>query len=376
MKKKICIISLSKINIDGRVLRQIDFLSQLFNIAVIGFGKCPEKFLLKQNIQWLELSETDNPFFRILSTLFSRFIMIPLFPKKHKATKIARNIKCDAYLANNWDALPAAAIAAEKFSSKVVLDIHESYDAWYWGFNKSIIKKIFKKYSKNVHASTTVVKALAYQHNKFGFNPIVIRNIPILETSITDKKPTNPNKIRLISHGVASHSRRTDILIQALALSDHRYELHLMFTNINSPYVKKLKKLAAETAADRVFFHPPCAPHEIVDKISLYDIGFFPLFPTNYNYLIALPNKLFEFISAGLAICIGPSSSMAEIVNEFNCGLVAENFHPKTIADLLNRTSAEQWNEMKLSSLNAGKTLNANFEMKKLLTLFEGIFYE
>ncbi len=185
MKKKICVISLSNIENDGRVLRQIEFLSQSYNVVVIGFGKCPEKYRSKNNLQWFELSLEKNPLSRILTTLFSRFILIPFFPKTHKATKIACNIECDVYLANNWDALPAAAIAAEKFGRKVVLDIHESYDAWYWGLNKKLIKKIFKKYSKRVHSSTTVVKALANQHAEFGFSPIVIRNIPPFESSIT-----------------------------------------------------------------------------------------------------------------------------------------------------------------------------------------------
>ena len=55
--------------------------------------------------------------------------------------------------------------------------------------------------------------------------------------------------------------------------------------------------------------------HEIVDTIAEYDIGLFILSPINFNYYHALPNKLFEFIQARLAIAVSPSPEMARIVH-------------------------------------------------------------
>lgn len=371
MGKRICIISLSKISNDGRVIRQIDYLSQIANIHVIGFGTCPEKYSFQNNIEWHEIKLPINSFLKNIYTIFTRFIQIPFFPKTHQATLIATRISCDAYLANNWDALPAAAIASEKLHSKLILDIHESYDAWYWGLNKTIIKKVFAKYSTKVNASTTVVSALSELHKKFGLNPILIRNIPQFEMALKSHEKTDPNVIRLISHGVASRARRTDLLIQSVALSDKKYELHLMVTNINSSYVKSLMKLSEKVAPGRVFFHHPCSPSEIVKKISIYDVGFYPLYPTNYNNLIALPNKFFEFIAAGLAVCIGPSPSMAEIIEQYNCGLIVPSFEPELFAYVLNHTDAQKWDELKMASLQARYDLNADVEMKKLINIFK-----
>ena len=105
--------------------------------------------------------------------------------------------------------------------------------------------------------------------------------------------------------------------------------------------------------------------------ISTYDVGFFPLFPTNYNYHIALPNKFFDFIAAGLAICIGPSPSMAGIVNKFGNGVISPTFNPVDFAAILNRTSAFEWDEMKQASIEASKELNADIEMQKLLEIID-----
>ncbi len=366
MPKTIGIISLSQIASDGRVLRQIEYLSRDYDVVVIGYGKAPDFLINRANIHWNEIKLPKQPILRTVHTVGARLIQIPLFPMTHAATRIAIENRCDAYHANNWDALPAAAIAARANGSKLVLDIHESYDTWYWGLSEGIIKNVFRKYAKYVDSSTTVVQQIANQHQEFGLKPVVLRNIPALSAEKNIFRKTDEKHIRLISHGVASKERRTDLMIRTLALSDDRYELHLVFTNYQSAYVKSLQHLANQIAPGRVFFYPPYAPREIVQNIKKYDIGFHPIKPTNFNNLIALPNKFFEFIAAGLAVCIGPSPSMAEIINEFHCGVIAPSFEAADIAEALNRTTAAQWDEMKKASLSASKELNADVEMKLL----------
>jgi glycosyltransferase involved in cell wall biosynthesis len=159
-----------------------------------------------------------------------------------------------------------------------------------------------------------------------------------------------------------------------MALCDARYDLHLAFTNLDSHYVKQLRRLADEIAPGRVTFGPAYPAMEIVKNIAQYDVGFFPIPPKNYNYLITLPNKLFEFIAAGLAVVIGPSPSMAEIVNEYHCGKVAASFLPEVLAAELDRTTAEQWDQMKRASRIAVQQLNADNEMQKLLEIYKALF--
>jgi glycosyltransferase involved in cell wall biosynthesis len=165
-------------------------------------------------------------------------------------------------------------------------------------------------------------------------------------------------------------------MIRMMALCDSRYELHFVLTNFASSYVGKLKQLADNIVPGRVFFHSPLPSMQIVNGISKYDVGFYSLTPTNYNNLIALPNKLFEFIAAGLAVCIGPSPSMAEIVNQYGCGIVSPSFKPEDLAAILNNTSSSDWDKMKRSSIIATKELNGDKEMRILLEIYESLFSE
>lgn len=81
----------------------------------------------------------------------------------------------------------------------------------------------------------------------------------------------------------------------------------------------------------------PVPMHRIVSFASTYDIGVFLLPPTNFNYRNALPNKLFEFIQARLAVAIGPSPQMAAVVREWNCGIVSDDFTPASLGENLQR---------------------------------------
>ncbi len=371
MNNSVCIISLSNITHDSRVLRQVEFLSREYDLHVIGFGECPNEYSDKNNIQWHQIPRPKTSIIRILYTILNRFIIIPFFPRLHPAYKLAVECDCDVYHANNWDALPMGALAARKFDSKIVIDLHESYKSWYWGLTAGLVKYVLKKYAGDVTFSTTVVDALVQQHRNLGYDPYIIRNIPSLPSKSIQFLKTDPKSIKLVYHGLASPMRSTDLLIKTLAQCDKRYELHLILMNNESNYVLGLQELANQITPGRVIFYPPLKPQEIIQGISKFDVGFYPLVPKNYNNRIALPNKLFEFIAAGLAVCIGPSPSMDKILNEYQCGITAPSFEPAFIADLLNQTTVEDWDEMKRNSLKAAESLNAENEMQKLLQIYD-----
>jgi glycosyltransferase involved in cell wall biosynthesis len=374
--KTVCIISLSVIKKDGRVLRQVDYLSKKYRVHVIGYGPAPKKYNGMLNITWHELPSEHLGLPLWILRVFTRLIQAPFFPRSQRVFRIAHQLKCDVYHANNWDSLPFAAMAAKQNGAKLVLDIHESYDAWYWGWITPITKYILRKYSKQVDFSTTVGKTFAEQNKDFGLDASVVLNTPDTSGAVITSRKTEKTAIQLVYHGPAIPTRTSDLMIKAVALSERRYKLRLILTNPGTKYVRYLENFAEQIAPGRVTFHPPVAPLDIVSEISQYDVGFFPLPPKNYNYLLALPNKLFEFIAAGLAVCIGPSLSMAEIVREYDCGVIAPSFTPDDIAKLLNNTSAEQWNDMKEASVKAAKVLNAENEMGKVLELYRNLFLE
>jgi hypothetical protein len=139
-------------------------------------------------------------------------------------------------------------------------------------------------------------------------------------------------------------------------------------------YLRKLKKLAGKLAPGRVIFHDPVSPDETVRRISEYDIGFCLIAPANFNYLISLPNKFFDYVMAGLVVCVGPSTSMAQMVHQYGFGCVAPSFDPHHVAETLNGLTTDELSRMRSASRKAAKKINAEREMKKLVDLYDQLF--
>jgi|SRR5690606_37717206 len=103
--------------------------------------------------------------------------------------------------------------------------------------------------------------------------------------------------------------------------------------------------------------------------LNAFDVGVFLLPPVNPNYEYALPNKLFEFIQARLAVAIGPSPDMAEVVDGHQCGIVSQSFSPEEFAALINGLTYERLNAYKRASHSAAAELHAEAQGDRLIEL-------
>jgi hypothetical protein len=115
---------------------------------------------------------------------------------------------------------------------------------------------------------------------------------------------------------------------------------------------------------------------KIVELSAGYDVGLYLLPPNNFNHAMALPNKLFEFIQARLAVAIGPSPEMARIVREFDCGIVADDFTPATLARALNSLTAADVDRMKAGSEKAAHVYTAENYAEKVREIVTSVLKE
>ena len=121
----------------------------------------------------------------------------------------------------------------------------------------------------------------------------------------------------------------------------------------------------------RIHFLSPVPMQQLVKFSSKYDIGVYLFPPTSFNTQHALPNKFFEFIQARLAIAIGPSPEMAKIVEAHDCGVVARDFEPKSLANCLLKLDHNKINHYKCQSHKFARKMSAEQNREKLLNLIE-----
>ncbi|MBN1180639.1 MAG: hypothetical protein JXB49_00025 [Bacteroidales bacterium] len=388
MKKSICIISLSYIARDARVLREIQYLSYSNDVTVIGFGDPHPAWNHNPNIRWKAVPNTRIP----LQIAFLLLLLGKFWPSAYEkwywqkqthveAYKQAINQKFDAYHANDWNTLPLAVKAAKINQSKVIFDAHEytpgQYDHVDFFRRKLLPDAIIYLLDKNlpfIDASMAASPAFVELYNeKFNINPLLVLNMPDKITLPPAKDYSKIEEIHLVHHGIAKKDRCLEIMIEAVSLSDKRFRLNFMLLENDPGYIQYLKQLSARIAPDRVIFHDPVSPEQVVAEISQYDIGFYILPPTNLNNKILVPNKLFDFINAGLAVCIGPSPSMVDIVKRYGFGCVASTFEPRDVANMLNNLDVQDLSRMTDEARKASLELNAENEMVKVVHLYENL---
>jgi len=155
-----------------------------------------------------------------------------------------------------------------------------------------------------------------------------------------DLSPSPVHKpIRVIHHGSAQPGRGLEEMVHAASLLDGRFTTDFMLVESWPGFRDKLIRLARGNP--RIGFPDPQPMHTLARATNEYDIGIFLLPPVNLHRRYALPNKLFEFIQARLAVAIGPSPEMARVVQDYGCGIVVDDFEPETLAAALNALDSE-----------------------------------
>ena len=284
-------------------------------------------------------------------------------------TELEGVLPVDAIVVNELYSLPLARALGDDVP--MVFDAHEHWtsESASWTRLQRISMRrahewIVDRFVPQTAGMMTVSAGIARDfERRTGVSPSLVTNAPFFEP-LTPTGVSEP--IRLLHIGVADERRRLEDTIAAVRSLSAGFTLDLILTRENE-YRGRLERLAAED--DRVRVLPPVPSQELLAFANAYDVGVF-LLPARYpNQIHVLPNKLFDYIQARLAVAIGPSPEMAEIVREWECGVVSNSFTPEAFADALDGLSVDRVEGMKSNADRAARVLNANANRDKVISL-------
>jgi len=269
----------------------------------------------------------------------------------------------DVVVANDIDALPVALALAPR--ARVLFDAHEYAPL---EFEDRLFFRVFQQrlrawqcrtWIPRAAAMTTVCESIAEAYERdTGVRAEIVLNAPDYEPLVPSDAAARGGALRLVHHGAAIRSRRIEAMIRTLRLLDARFTLDLYLTGADRAYFEELRR---EAGGDpRVRFNDPVPMRELPRVLNDYDVGLFLLEPTNFNYRFALPNKLFEFVQARLAVAIGPSPEMARVVRERGLGIVTDDFRPESMARALAALDAATIMGFKASADAAARALSSD----------------
>jgi hypothetical protein len=389
MPKTVLIICRTNLEKAPRFLTQVEALCKDYAITASGLSGDSHskkyKFIplapkIKNQVN-VTFHLKQHVLFRKLVSFFLRMIYYKsIDSEKREFNENFNNLKKQNYqlvIAHHLDDLPLGVKLAQYKKVKLIFNAHEYYplqfsdrEDWMRNSYPYMVKKA-KDCFKYVDACFCVGTKIAEKYKEeFNLNSVVITNAK----PFYDLVPASINegqKIKLIHHGAANSSRKIELMIEVMDFLGSDYTLDLILVPGEVLYIEELKKMASNNS--NINFPDSVSTNDISAHINKYDIGIYILPPTNFNSEYALPNKFFEFIQARLAIATSPSLEMANLVNQYDLGVVADDYTPKALADKIKSMTVEKIMFHKYQSHKYAKILSADENRLKIKEIVAGL---
>jgi len=94
-------------------------------------------------------------------------------------------------------------------------------------------------------------------------------------------------------------------------------------------------------AANRVHLLPPVPPDEVIPFAASADLGISPILPFSLNSQFSLPNKLFQYMAAGIPVVASDLPQVRAVLDGARCGIVVDTTRPAAIAHAIAEVLAD-----------------------------------
>jgi glycosyltransferase involved in cell wall biosynthesis len=211
----------------------------------------------------------------------------------------------------------------------------------------------------------------------------VVRNIPpykVVQKSDRLKQylGLSPETRIALYHGSLQRNRGLDKLVRAAAFLEENVTIVLMGNGYGTTKEELAQLVITEGVADRVKFVPPTPLYEdLLDWTVSADIGLI-LYTASYSLAVKLilPNKLFEYIMAGVPVLATQLDAVEEIIRIYDVGRIIPSVEPKDIGAAINAMLADREDLARMShnALSAARRdLHWEKESSQVIHLYRNI---
>ncbi|HSZ71505.1 MAG TPA: glycosyltransferase [Cytophagaceae bacterium] len=271
--------------------------------------------------------------------------------------------KSDVIWANDLDTLLPAYLISILKSKLLIYDTHEYFTGVPELQKRTLSKDVWRKLERwllpKIKYGMTVSNSVARQYYEdYNVSLKVIRNIPSLLTADQKEElPLLPDQPFILYQGALNLDRGLEELICAM----QELKSYSLVIAGKGDVEEELKFLVTRLNLQRqVWFLGMVQPAVLRQITKLALVGVSIEKPTNPNYEMCLPNKLFDYIQAGIPIVAYPHQEIKMIVDTYQCGTYIQTHDPVTLAkelDLIlsNTAQLSSWRE---ASRKAAVVLN------------------
>lgn len=295
----------------------------------------------------------------------------------YRALKEAKKVKPQIVHAHDLNALPIGVLISLRYRTPLIYDAHE-FETERVRFKRQLLKKVLRLIEgvliKKAFRTITVSPPIALAYEKmYKVKPELILNCPYYHEPNFDKKFREEtglpiNKKIFIYQGGLDAERGVEILLEVFKeLKEESVALLLMGYGVLEDLVKQESKNNPET----IYFKGVVPPSELVKYTSSADFGLSLHESVSLTRHYSLPNKLFQYLMAGLPVIVSNIPEQKRVVEEFDCGLVVDPNNKEEIKAAIMKLATSDTTYYRQQALKAAKVYNWENEEKKLLKIYE-----
>lgn len=297
--------------------------------------------------------------------------------------------KPDIVWANDTDTLLGCYLAARRCRAKLVMDAHELFPEVPEIQHKPLVKWVWRTLERwlmpKCDALLTVCNSIAeYYRLQLGVSMTVVRNIsltpypsPIGEGGSRQGYPL-PSPLGeglgvrlLLYQGRVNLGRGVDWAIDAL---EWLPECRLVVAG-DGDLLEEMKAYAASKPwSGRISFTGRLMPEEMHALTPQADVGLVMLEDMGLNYHYALPNRIGDFVQAGVPMVVSDLPEMAAAVKRYRIGEVMREPGAQALADSIRKVLA--FGKDRYNFNQARSDMDWNKEKDKLLDCANALMLE
>ncbi|PAD69593.1 hypothetical protein CHH83_07955 [Bacillus sp. 7586-K] len=369
---KICVLTTVHQAYDGRIYHKQCKSLKKAGYDVTLLAPKPDKMIKDDGINLIPIEKPKNELKRFLHAF--------------KVFKLAKETKADLYHFHDPELIPVGVLLRIFTRKPVIFDVHEHYP------NAIMSKKYLKSWLKRPirlayeiieKLSLPILSGVIYTTEEIGkryksYTSCKIENYPLTDMFPPLQKVKGDHHTLLYLGGI-TRIRGIEELIDGFAkVAIERPEAKLLFVGgfESDSFEREIKqKVKEHHLEEKVQFKGKVPYEQIEGYLSTASIGIIPYLPVP-NHLVCLPNKLFEYMAAGVAVISSDFPHYRKVVESSSSGLLIDPESPQSIAKamILLLDDATLTDEMGQNGRVAFETkYNWNSEEEKLVAFYRKI---
>jgi glycosyltransferase involved in cell wall biosynthesis len=343
-KTKVAVLSLSSLDNDSRIKKTINTINKRLGCFVQSFSV---NSLVEG--EGVSISHKKHRLFGVPGLSLIRLYYLYMRRLLEDKTKF------NVVVCNDLNTLPIGVFYKKinrRGDVKVIYDAHE-YETevnGLIGIKKQLARLLERFFIKHADEVITVSDSIANEYRRLYSikKPHLILNCPLYsnvskQNHFRETLGISTDQKIFLYQGGLSTGRGVELFIEAFSQIDNEQAVLVCMGYGPLEAMVKIKAKQCE----RVFFHPAVSPEVLLNYTSSADYGICFIEDTCLSYRYCLPNKMFEYLMAGLPVLASNLFEMRRLVEAENVGIIAQENTIKGFKEAVNSLLDKDYEKIK-----------------------------